>query len=173
MSPARVFVIRRAFVVPMGLLIALTVVLLAVCLLQGQPTAKVVILAGLLVPLAVLFVESAFRRVVIDQDGVTAIRPFRQRQISFADVTGLETVRVRNRVFMTLVAGEDDFLIISNSYGDFPLLVESLVAAVAEGAVTEETRQLAQQPPLRQADVFTAWFAVIALAYVLIAQFRN
>ena len=172
MEQQRTFVIRRAFVVPMGLLVVLTVALLVVCLLQGQPLAKAVILAGLIIPIAVLFVESAFRRLVIDAQEVTAYRPFRQRRIRFTDVTSLETVRVRNRVFMTLVAGDDDFLIISNSYGDFPALLTCLIKAVPEETVTDETEQLAKQPPLRQADIFTAWFAVIALAYILLAQFR-
>jgi len=168
----RTFFIRRAFIVPMGLLIVLTVALLVVCLLQEQPLAKIIILACLLMPMAVLFVESAFRRLVIDTQEITAYRPFRQRRIRFADVTSLETVRVRNRIFMTLVAGNDDFLIISNSYGNFPAMLNCLIESVPDGTVTDETDQLAKQPPLRQADVFTAWFAVIALAYVLLAQFR-
>lgn len=172
MNPARTFRIRRTFVVPMALVIVLTVVLLVVCLIQGQAIAKVIILAGLIMPLVVLFVETAFRRLVVAPDGVTAVRPFRTRQMLFSDVTELETVRVRSRVFMTLSSGPDDFLIISNSYQDFPALVESLIAAVPEVCLTDETRQLAKQPPLRHADVFTAWFAVVALVYVLIAQFR-
>ena len=172
MNPTRTFIIQRAFVVPMALLIFLAAVLLIVCLVQGQAIGKVFILAGLILPLVVLFVETAFRRVVIDQEGVTAFRPFRQRRVLFSDVTELETVRVRNRVFMTLTAGPDKFLIISNSYQDFAALVEGLIAAVPEGCVTEETRQMAKQPPRRHADVFSVWFAVVALVYVLIAQFR-
>jgi hypothetical protein len=169
----RTYVIRRSFVIPMGLLVALTFALLVVCILQGQSLAKVILLAGLILPLAMLFVESALRRLVVDQDGITAIRVFRQHRLNFADVTSLETVRVRNRVFMTLMAGDDDFLIISNSYGDFPALLARLVDAVPEGTMTAETEQLAEKPPLRQADVFTVWFAVAALVYVLFAQFRN
>jgi len=169
----RTFVIRRAFVMPLGLLIALTVALLVVCLLQGQPIAKVIILAGLIMPLAVLFVESARRRLVINAAEVTAYRLFRQRRLRFADVTSLETVRVRSRVFLTLAAGDDDFLIISNSYADFPALLSCLIESVPQGTVADETEQLAKQPPLRQADVFTAWFAVIAMAYVLLAQFSR
>jgi hypothetical protein len=172
-NPTQTFVIRRTFVFPMALLIVLTAALLVVCVVQGQPIAKVLILVGLIMPLVVLFVETAFRRVVVDQDGVTAYRPFRQRRVLFSDVTGLETVQVRSRVFMTLVAGPDDFLIISNSYQNFPVLVEGLISAVPEGTVTEETQQLAKQPTLRHADVFTVWFAVVALIYVLIAQFRG
>lgn len=173
MEQQKTFVIRHSFVIPLGLLVALTLALLMICLLQGQPLAKAVILAGLLTPLAILFVESAFRRLVIDTTDVTAYRPFRQRRMRFADVTSLEAVRVRSRVFLTLVAGDDDFLIISNSYGDFPVLLDSLIESLPPEVVADETRQLAKQPPLRQADVFTAWFAVIALVYVLLAQFRT
>ena len=173
MELQRIFVIRRTFVVPLGLLAALTLALLVVCILQGQALTKIVILAGLNVPLIILFVESAFRRLTVEPEQVTAHRPFRQRRMRYADVTSLESVRVRNRVFITLVAGDDDFLIISNSYGDFPALLNCLIESVPAGTVADETRQLAEQPPLRQADVFTAWFAVIALVYVLLAQFRS
>lgn len=172
MNQISTFAIRRAFVVPMGLVVALTISLLIVCIIQGQPIAKIILLAVLIVPQTVLFVECAFRRLVIEQDGITAFRPFRQRAVCFADVTSLETVQVRSRVFLTLSAGDDDFLIISNAYAGFPALLECLVAAVPEGTVTEETQQLAKKPPVRQADIFTAWFAVIALGYVLLAQFK-
>ncbi len=173
MSDTKTYRIRRAFVVPMGLLIVLTIILLGISILQGQPLGKVIILAGLILPLAALFVESSFRRVVVDDQGVTAYRPFRKRQVRFADVTSLESVRVRSRVFLTLVAGEDDFLIISNSYAGFPELLQGLVSFVPQGTITEETKQLLKEPPKRQADIFTAWFAVIALVYILIAQFKT
>lgn len=173
MNPIQTFVIRRTLIIPMALVVVLTAVLLVVCVVQGQAIGKIIILAGLLLPLAALFVETAFRRVVIDQEGVTAYRPFRQRRLLFSDVTELESVRVRSRVFLTLAAGPDDFLIISNSYQAFPALLEGLIAAAPEGTVTEETQQLAKQTPLRHADAFTAWFAVVALVYVLIAQFRG
>lgn len=173
MIQPRTFVIRRSFVAPVGLLIVLMVALSVVCIVQGQATAKAVIPVVLLVPVVAFFVESAFRRLVFADDGITAIRPFRKQQILFADVTGLETVRVRSRVFMTLEAGPDNFLIISNSYGNFAGLVTALVAAVPDGTVTEETQRLAKQPVLRHADIFTAWFAVIALIYILIAQFKG
>lgn len=172
MNQISTFVIRRAFVLPMGLVVALTISLLVVCIIQGQPIAKIIILVFLIVAQTVLFVECAFRRLVVEPDGITAFRPFRQRAVCFADVTSLETVQVRNRVFLTLTAGDDDFLIISNAYAGFPALIECLVAAVPEGTVTEETQQLAKKPPVRQADIFTAWFAVIALGYVLLAQFK-
>lgn len=173
MPEPRVFPIRRAFVVPLGLLPLLVLALLAVCVLQGQPTAKAVLLGVLLLPLTALFVESAGRRLLLDATGITACRPFRRRRVDFATVTSLETVQVRSRAFLTLVAGDDDFLIISNSYRQFPQLVAELVAAVPPAAVTEETRRFAANPSNRPGDIVAVWLAVVAMVYVLAAQFTR
>jgi len=172
LTEPRSFVIRRAFVVPLGLSLALMAALLVVTIQHGQPLVKALFLIVFAAPLTVLFVESAWRRLEVDAAGVTARRLLRSRRIDFAAVTALETVRVRSRVFLTLVAGDDDYLIISNGYADFPGLVRLLVTLLPETAVTDETRQLAAAPPSRYADVVMAWFMVSALVYVLVAQFR-
>jgi hypothetical protein len=166
-------VIRRAFLAPLGLVLILMVGLLAVSIVQGQPVAKLAFLVIFAIPVTVMFVASAFRSLIIDPAGVTSVSPFRTRRIEFARVTALETVRVRSRVFLTLEAGEDEFLIISNGYAEFAGLVNTLVASLPPAAVTEETRQLAAAPPVRHADVALAWFTVAALVYVLIAQFKG
>jgi len=165
-------VIRRAFVVPLGLVVLLTAMLMAISIMKGQPLAKILFLLVFVLPLGLLLLESAWRRLTIDVTGVTARRLFRARRMAFADVTALETVQVRSRVFVTLVAGEDDYLIISNGYARFPQLLQLLMASLPEQAITAETRQLAAAPPHRRADIAMAWFAVIAMGYVLIVQFR-
>lgn len=169
----RRYVIRRAFVAPLGLVILLMGALLVVSILHGQPLAKVVFLLVFALPVALLFVESAFRRIEIDADGVTAFRLFRSRRLDFTQITALETVQVRSRVFLTLAAGDDEFLIISNGYSDFPGLVQALIAALPPSVVTDESRQLAVKPPRRHADLVMVWFMIAALVYVLIAQFRS
>jgi hypothetical protein len=171
-APRR-YVIRRAFVAPLGLLLLLMVALLGVSLMHGQPVAKVVFLLVFAVPVTLLLVECIFRRLEIDATGVTVTRLFRSRRIEFDRVTALETVQVRSRVFLTLAAGDDEFLIISNGYADFPGLVRTLIAQLPEDVVTAEARQLASAPPVRRADIAMVWFAVVALVYVLIVQFRG
>ncbi|MDT8441939.1 MAG: hypothetical protein RQ723_09800 [Desulfuromonadales bacterium] len=171
MSDGATYVIRRAFVVPLGLLVLLTLVLLVVCLLQGQPLAKIVILALLSLPLGALLVESARRRLVVDANGVTAVRLPRPRRIEFAAVTSLEAVKVRSRIFLTLVAGDDEFLIISNSYAGFDRLLAELLVKVPEPAITAEARELSGGRLDRQADIVTAWLAVAAMLYILAVQF--
>ena len=147
--------------------------LLGISIAHGQPLAKIAFLVVFAVPVGVLFAVSAFRHLTIDSDGVAVATPFRSKRIDFARVTALETVRVRSRVFVTVSAGEDEFLIISNGYGRFAEILNELVRHVPPAAVTEETRQLATAPPARHADIGMAWFTVAALVYVLIAQFQR
>jgi hypothetical protein len=89
--------------------------------------------------------------------------------MKFVEVTAVETVQVRKRVFLTLCAG-DDFLIISNAYANFPELVQTLLARVPAAAITEETRQMAAAPPVKSTDVLSCWLAVALLAFILYIQ---
>jgi len=166
----KTFVIRRAFLLPLGLLLLETLVLLVVCLVQRQPIAKALILLFLILPIAGLFVESLGRKLILDARGLTAKRLFRQQTIAFAEVTELETVMVRNRVYLTLCAG-DDFLIFSNSYRDFPLLVSRLLERMPAGTVSAATAQMAEAPPSKKSDVISCWIGVALLVYILLAQF--
>lgn len=171
MTDIRRYVIQRAFVLPLGVSLLLLGGLIAVSIIHGQPFAKLLFLLVFALPIGVLFVECAFRSLLIDKVGVTSMRFGRIKRIVFSDVTSLESVQVRSRVFLTLSAGSDDFLIISNSYCDFPELVKVLVAALPAEVVPDETRKLANSPPRRYADIGMVWFVVVALVYVLIAQF--
>lgn len=164
------FVIRRAFLLPLGILLLETLVLLVVCLVQQQPIAKALILLFMILPIAGLFVESLGRKLIMDERGLTAKRLFRQQTIAFAEVTELETVMVRNRVYLTLCAG-DDFVIFSNSYSDFPLLVSGLIERIPAGTVSAATAQMAEAPPIKKSDIISCWLGVALLVYILFAQF--
>jgi hypothetical protein len=163
------FSIRRSFLFPLGLLLVLTGVLFVVVLLRGEPKAKLFILGFIMLPVVILFVESVFRRTVLSADGVVVFKLLRKQELKFAEMTAVETVRVRKRVFLTLCAG-DDFLIISNAYANFPELVQALLARVPAAAITEETRQMAAAPPVKSTDVISCWLAVALLAFILYIQ---
>ncbi|BCR06667.1 hypothetical protein DESUT3_37360 [Desulfuromonas versatilis] len=169
MNTPRYFSIRKAFLVPLGLLVLLCCILLVVVLMVGQPVAKAFILGALILPITGLFVESAFRKAVIDEQGITVYKFLRSKSLKFAELTAVETVQVRKRAFLTLCA-EDEFLILSNAYGDFPELVRVLLSRVPEGTVSEETRQMAASPPVKSSDVISCWLAVALLAFILYIQ---
>jgi hypothetical protein len=93
------------------LLLLLTGALFAVCLLRGESTAKLLILGFFMLPVTILFIESTFRRTLVTGDGVVVFKLLRKKELKYAELTAVETVRVRKRV-SDPCAG-DDFLIIS------------------------------------------------------------
>jgi hypothetical protein len=163
------FSIRKSFLVPLGLLLALCISLLIITIVNHQPIAKTLILAFIILPVAILFLESAFRSAVINETGVTVFKFLRKKTISFAQITAVETVSVRKRAFLTLCA-DDDFLIISNAYANFPALVNILLDRVPPATISNETKTMAAAPPVKSTDVISCWLAVALLTLILYIQ---
>lgn len=169
MAINRVFAIRRGFLLPLGLLLLQSLVLLVICLVKGEPLAKVIILGAIILPIAGLFVESAWRRVFVTETGVTVFKVLRKKTLLFSDLTEVETVQVRKRAFLTLSTAED-FLILSNAYAGFPALVQDLLERVPEATISAETRKMAQNPPLKSSDIVSCWVGVLLLTLILYSQ---
>lgn len=163
------FSIRRSFLIPLGLVVLLTLVLLISSLFRQIPLAKILILTAFMLPAVLLLVESSRRRVIIEPEAIQIKKLFRSKRINFADMTSIDTVRVRKRVFISL-SSEADFIILSNSYANFGRLLETLLARVPEPVISEETRQLAGNPPAKSSDIFSAWLAVAVLLLIIYVQ---
>lgn len=163
------FRIRRAFLLPLGLLLALTLLLLLVCLLQGQTGGKIVILGLMLLPIGGLFVESMARRTEIEAGGVTVHKFMRRRHLPFAELTAVEATLVRKRAFLSL-STLDHFVIFSNAYEDFPQLVRSLLAQAPDETISADARTLATNPPTKSTDIVSCWVAVALMVLILLVQ---
>ncbi|NIQ96480.1 MAG: hypothetical protein GWO11_05480 [Desulfuromonadales bacterium] len=163
------FVIRRSFLLPLGLLGALIIALGVVCIIQDQPAGKAIILGALLIPVLGLFVESLFRRAIVSEDRLTVKKALREKSVSFSEVTALDLVVVKKRAFLSL-STEESFLILSNAYRDFPELVASLAAKVPEGVMSEETRENCRNVPVKTADIVSCWLAVGLVLFILYLQ---
>jgi len=165
------YIIRRSFVIPLGLLALCSLTLLVVCIVQGQPRAKLIILGCMILPVLLLLIESAWRKVLVGTDELVAVRLLRRKTLRWSDITAVETVAVRRRVFFTLCAG-DEFIILSNSYADFSGLVHTILARVPAEAISAETRTMAEQPPVKAGDIIAAWVAFAVMLMLLVVQLR-
>jgi hypothetical protein len=163
------FRIRRNFLLGLGLTGLLLVILLAVCILQQEKTAKVLILAALTLPVVGLLSESLRRKVVFSEDALIAHRLFRRKIIALKVVTSVDTVQVRRRAFVS-ISTEEDFLILSNNYENFGRLLQQLIEQLPDRVISEETRDLAANPPSKTNDLFSIWLAVVVLLLILYIQ---
>lgn len=164
------FRIRRSFLLPLGLFVGLCLVLAGIVIIQQQPSVKILVVVCALLPLGYLFFECMVRRIEIDSDGLRMIRLGRVRAFTWSEITAVETVRVRQRAFLTINAGED-FLIIANMYADFDRMLNTVLERVPATTISAETRTLAQAPPVKNSDIVILWGLALMMAYLIYAQF--
>lgn len=165
----REFSIRKNFLLPLGLLLILSIILLVLCVVQQQPLAKILILSAVLIPVTLLFLESVFRRVILEEEALVVRKLLRSKRIVYTDITSVDTVQVRRRAFLS-ISTEDDFAILSNSYANFGDLVNQLLKRVPASTISTETEQMASNPPTKSGDIFSAWLAAALLLLILYAQ---
>lgn len=168
----QIFRISRSFVIPLGLVVALCLLLTAIVISQGQPSAKLLVIGCALLPLSYLLFECVARRIEIDDSGLRLIRLGKVRAFLWNEITAVETVRVRQRAFVTVSAGED-FLIIANMYAGFDRLLHGLMAQVPPAVISEETHALAKAPPVKHSDIVILWGLALMMAYLIYAQFPH
>ena len=166
------YTIRKSFLIPLGLAVLLSFILLATALFLQLPTAKTIILMAFILPVCIIFAESSLRKVYITENAIEVNKLFRSKRLSYAELTAIDTIQVRKRVFVSL-STEHDFMILSNSYDQFGLLLTQLLSKVPEAVISDETRQLAGTPPKKCSDVFSAWLAVAVLALIIYVQLRG
>lgn len=167
-----IFTIRKSFLIPLGLVVLLTLVLLIGCIYLQLPLAKTLILAAFMLPVIIIFAESCRRRIRIGETAVHFDKLFRSKHLRYQDLTSIDTVLVRKRAFVSL-STEEDFVMLSNSYDHFGSLLQKLLTRVPESVISDETRQLANNPPEKSSDIFSAWVAVAVLVLIIFVQFRG
>jgi hypothetical protein len=167
-----IYSIRKSFLLPLGLVVVLSLILLASAFFLQLPMAKTIILAAFLLPVCIIFAESSLRKVSITEDAIEVNKLFCSKRLTYTELTAVDTIQVRKRAFVSL-SSENDFMILSNSYEQFGQLLKQLVTRAPETVVSDETRQLAENPPNKCSDVFSAWLAVAVLALIIFVQLRG
>lgn len=163
------FTIRRALLLPLGSLLLVQLALLVLSLVQGGATGKIIFLAGVVLLLAGLLADNLLRRIELDEEGITVCRMGRKRRMLFADLTEVEAVCLRKRLFVTLWVG-DSFLLVTNAYGGAATLFEKLLQRVPNGLVSDEAKGLVETPPSHNGNVVVCWFAVVFSLLILFQQ---
>jgi len=164
----QVFVIRRAFVLPLGILLVMLLALLALSILNKQPVTKLIILATVIVPVAGLFLSCLSRRVVLTEEEIESKRLMGQTTLKLSEITRLDVSQMKKRLFISIDT-HNDFLILTNTYINFEQLLQQLIK-IAPEAATENARILSIKPPVKQGDIISAWVAVAVMAFVLYVQ---
>lgn len=163
------FTIRRVFLIPLGLLLLTQILLLTVCLVQGQTGSRPLVLGAIVIVLGALFAENLSRRIDLSEGSIAIKRLFRRKVLPYRELTGVEAVVLRRRAFITLWK-DDNFLLVSNAYERFPTLTAELIRRVPEGVISEEAVPILENPPRYNGHTFICW---VALFFSLLILWRQ
>lgn len=156
-----IFKIKKAFVIPFILIIALLFLLFLLSLFDGQPWEKIVLAVSFTATLLV-GIEAAKREIVVTRESLVIKKFFRSKNFSWPDITQLAVVELRNKVYFLLTTTKG-FYFFSNLYENHPLLIRSIVDRLAPEKVEVEVRNYLERPVERRFQIIICWITAIMI----------
>lgn len=165
----RVYRIRRAFLIPLGIDALLLFCLLLISLLSQGSTTERLVFAFFFFPSGYLFLECFFRRVTVDDGGVALRRLWRGKSVPWDGITHIGGLSLHRKVYLLLTTIRG-FFIVSNAYEGFSELTEEIVSHVDPARVEEEVRLQAGRSPSGIAHIAMAWIAAVFMAGIIMIK---
>ena len=160
---------RRGFLIPFSLALLLLLVLLIISVFDRTFPLEVVVLAIICLPTLYIFLESVWRRTTIGSDGVRIRKLFRERHLPWEDITNIDILTVRKKVYLLLTTTKG-FHALANSHGNFTSLVRDIVGHVDQEKIEEGVQDAIEHPVVRISDVVSAWLASVILLGAIILK---
>ncbi len=164
-----IYTTRRDFLIPFSLVFLLLLVLLILSVFDRLFAPEIVVLAVVFVPTLFIFLASVRRRTAIGPDGVRIRKLFREKRILWEDITNIDVLTVRKKVYLLLTTTKG-FHVLANSHGDFIALVRDIVGHIDQEKVEEGVRDLIEHPVVRISDVVSSWIASAILLGAIILK---
>ena len=164
------FAIKGSLVYPYFVAVILSVVLIYISNLKGDPTVKIVVLLAILLPFYYFFLELAYRKVRVMEDRILIKKFFRKKVITKDDVRMVHAAKFKNKTYIVLDLGDKNPVIISNSYGRFGNMVKAISSFVSEDKTTNEFKNLPESSYKRISDTLNVWAAILVFTVVIIVR---
>jgi hypothetical protein len=158
--------VRKQFLVPLTLDLGLLFLLIAISFFTNATPAEMVILVVIFIPLLYIFLESLFLETSIGDKGVKIKKFLRGKELSWNDITNVDTMTVGKKVYLLLTTTRG-FHVLSNTHGDFYSMVSDLSRHVDGERVEESVRTVVEEPVKRRSDIVSSWLAAIILVVVI------
>lgn len=165
----RVYTIRRAFLIPLGVDAFLLFCLFIISLASQGSTTERFVFALFFFPSCYLFLECLFRRITVDDEGILLRRLWREKGVPWDGITHIGGLSLHKKVYILLTTVRG-FFIISNAYEEFSGLTEEIVSHVDLTKVEEEVRLQAGRSRSGIAQVAMAWIAAIFMVGIILVK---
>ncbi len=167
--PQRLHRIKNAFLIPLGLDVALLFCLFLMALFLNGDTVERLVFALFFLPAGYLFLECLRRRVTVTQGGLVIRKLWFEKAISWDEITHVGGLTLHKKVYLLLTTVKG-FFIVSNAFEGFPALTGEIVAHVGLEKVEEEVRLQAGRLVTGIAPVVSAWIAAAAMIGIILLK---
>ena len=164
----QVYKIKKQFIVPFMIAVALLFVLWALSLLSGQTWEKI-ILAVLCVTTLVIAIESYEREVTACEDGLRIKKFFRIKNFTWAEITHLGVVIMRNKAYFLLTTTKG-FYMFSNLIQDHTRLIRHLAEKLGDEKVEVEIKNYLGNPIERTSLIVLTWIALMIIVAIILTK---
>ena len=162
----KIYKIRKSFLIPLSIDTFFLFVLLVIAFFTGSQPAEKIILSIILIPVLYVLSEVIVRETTIGIEGITIKKLLRKKKINWENITTVDTVILRKKVFLTLTTTKG-FYVVSNSYGNFAGLVRDVVEQLSDGIVEERVKDFIKNPIHKISDIVGAWVAAFFLLAII------
>ena len=164
----QVYGIKKAFTFPFIAAVILLCVLLILSFFIGESWEKF-ILAVLFVTSAIIAVEAYERKFSISEDGLRIRKFFRIKNFTWAEITHLGVVVMRNKAYFLLTTTKG-FYIFSNLLQDHVLLIRRLTEKLEAERVEVEVKTYLENPIERTSLIVLTWIALIIIVAIILTK---
>jgi len=158
--------VRKQFLVPLTLDCILLFLLIVVSAFTTTIPAEMVVLVVVFLSLLYIFLESFFLETSIGEKGIRIKKFLRGKDLSWNDITNVDTMTVRKKVYLLLTTTKG-FHVLSNTHGEFYSMVSDLSSRVDSERVEESVKTVIDEPVKRRSDIVTSWLAAVILIVVI------
>ncbi len=165
---SQVYKIKKAFRVPFIIAVALLFVLLALSLFGGQPWEKILLAALSIITLAIA-VEAFEREFALSEHGLRIRKFFRTKNFTWAEITHLGIVIMRNKAYFLLTTTKG-FYLFSNLLQDHTHLIRNLADKLGDEKVETEVRSYLDAPIERTSLIVLTWIAGVLIIAIILTK---
>ncbi len=162
----RIYTINRALALPLALNAVLLLIVIGITFIrQGTAIERYLLFAAFL-PMAVIAGESWMRSITVSDAGVAIRKFFKVRSFNWTEITHVGVLAVRKKVYLVLTTTKG-FYVLSNAYGGFRELAQTISGRVDAERVEEEVKTVLEQPVENRSTIIAAWLSAILLMGVV------
>ncbi len=125
----------------------------------------------ILLPFFYLGAEVLARKVSITSQGVTIRKLLRSVHMDWTELSTLDYVRSRNKLFLIFQTRDGKPTLITNTLSPFNDLAKKLLKFVPPDKITQGARDILEDPPAKNGPLIQAWIICIVLIALMVGKF--